>query len=39
MVDRVPVQFFPEGDFSVFETLEQFEAVIKRDLEEKAPKE
>ncbi len=34
-----PFSFFPEWDFSVFETLEQFEAVIKRDFEEKAPKE
>ncbi len=34
-----PFNFFPELDFSVFETLEQFEAVIKRDFEEKAPTE
>ncbi len=34
-----PFNFFPELDFSVFETLEQFEAVIKRDFEEKAPSE
>lgn len=32
-----PENFFPELDFSVFETLEQFVAVIKRDFEEKAP--
>ena len=31
-----PESFFPELDFSVFETLEQFAAVIKRDFEEKA---
>src|SRR5882672_10380501 len=31
--------FFPELDFSIFETLEQFAAVIKRDFEEKAPTE
>lgn len=34
-----PFNFFPELDFSVFETLEQFAAVIKRDFEEKAPAE
>ena len=34
-----PCNFFPELDFSVFETLEQFAAVIKRDFEEKAPTE
>ncbi len=34
-----PFNFLPELDFSVFETLEQFEAVIKRDFEEKAPTE
>lgn len=34
-----PFNFFPELDFSVFQTLEQFEAVIKRDFEEKAPTE
>ena len=34
-----PFNFFPELDFSVFETLDQFEAVIKRDFEEKAPTE
>ena len=32
-----PFNFFPELDFSVFQTLEQFAAVIKRDFEEKAP--
>jgi 3-oxoacyl-[acyl-carrier-protein] synthase III len=32
-----PSNFFPQLDFSVFETLEQLEAVIKRDFEEKAP--
>ena len=31
-----PESFFPELDFSVFETLDQFAAVIKRDFEEKA---
>jgi 3-oxoacyl-[acyl-carrier-protein] synthase III len=35
----LPFNFFPELDFSVFETLEQFAAVIKRDFEEKAPSE
>jgi 3-oxoacyl-[acyl-carrier-protein] synthase-3 len=34
-----PESFFPELDFSVFKTLEQFAAVIKRDFEEKAPSE
>ena len=34
-----PFNFFPELDFSVFQTLEQFAAVIKRDFEEKAPTE
>jgi 3-oxoacyl-[acyl-carrier-protein] synthase III len=34
-----PGNFFPELDFSVFETLDQFAAVIKRDFEEKAPSE
>ncbi len=34
-----PSNFFPEFDFSVFETLEQFASVIKRDFEEKAPTE
>ena len=34
-----PFNFFPELDFSVFETLEQFAALIKRDFEEKAPTE
>lgn len=34
-----PSNFFPALDFSVFETLEQFEAVIRRDFEEKAPTE
>ena len=39
--DRIvfPGNFFPELDFSVFETLEQFAAVIKRDFEDKAPTE
>ena len=32
-----PSNFFPVLDFSVFETLEQFSAVIRRDFEEKAP--
>src|SRR5262249_57621137 len=31
--------FFTELDFSAFQTLEQFAAVIKRDFEEKAPNE
>jgi 3-oxoacyl-[acyl-carrier-protein] synthase III len=34
-----PSNFFPTLDFSVFETLEQFAAVIKRDFDEKAPTE
>ena len=34
-----PFNFFPELDFSAFQTLEQFAAVIKRDFEEKAPNE
>src|SRR3982750_1199275 len=32
-----PSNFFPELDFSVFDTLDQFEAVIARDFETKAP--
>ena len=32
-----PSNFFPELDFSVFETLEQLDAVITRDFEAKAP--
>src|SRR5438270_578070 len=32
-----PSNFSPELDFTVFETLEQFEAVISRDFETKAP--
>ena len=32
-----PSNFFPELDFSVFDTLEQFESVIERDFETKAP--
>jgi hypothetical protein len=35
----LPFNFFPERDFSVFETLEQFDAVIKREFEEKARRE
>jgi 3-oxoacyl-[acyl-carrier-protein] synthase III len=34
-----PCNFFPELNFSVFETLEQFLAVIRRDFGEKAPTE
>src|SRR5262249_56265755 len=34
-----PFSFFPELDFSVFETLDQFAAVIRRDFAEKAPTE
>src|SRR2546422_11555745 len=34
-----PFSFFPERDFSVFETLDQFAAVIRRDFAEKAPSE
>src|SRR6202140_1182520 len=32
-----PSNFFPELDFTVFDTLEQFEAVITGDYETKAP--
>ena len=32
-----PGNFFPELDFSVFKTLKQFAAVIRRDFGEKAP--
>jgi 3-oxoacyl-[acyl-carrier-protein] synthase III len=32
-----PSNFFPELEFSAFETLEQFEEVIRRDFEAKAP--
>ena len=32
-----PCNFFPELDFSVFQTLHQFNAVIRRDFGEKAP--
>ena len=31
-----PFNFLPELDFSVFDTLEEFEAVIRRDFEDKA---
>src|SRR2546429_5903798 len=34
-----PSNFFLNLDFSVFETLDQFAAVIRRDFEEKAPSE
>ena len=34
-----PDSFFPALDFSVFESLEQFAAVIRRDFEDKAPNE
>ncbi len=34
-----PCNFFPELDFSVFESLKQFAAVIRRDFGEKAPTE
>ena len=34
-----PSNFFPELDFSVFQSLDQFAAVIRRDFEEKAPTE
>jgi 3-oxoacyl-[acyl-carrier-protein] synthase III len=34
-----PCNFFPELDFSVFESLQQFAAVIRRDFGEKAPTE
>jgi len=32
-----PSNFYPDLDFSVFATLEQFEAVLQRDFEAKAP--
>lgn len=32
-----PSNFFPDLDFTVFETLDQLEAVIRRDFEAKAP--
>ena len=32
----LPFNFFPERDFSAFATLEQFDALIKRDFDEKA---
>jgi 3-oxoacyl-[acyl-carrier-protein] synthase III len=35
----LPFNFFPERDFSVFATLEQFDAVIRRDFEGKARQE
>src|SRR5207253_2586500 len=34
-----PYNFFPALDFSVFETLDQFATVIRRDFEDKAPTE
>jgi len=34
-----PCNFFPELDFNVFETLNQFNSVIRRDFGEKAPTE
>ena len=34
-----PFNFFPALDFTVFETLDQFAAVIRRDFEDKAPSE
>src|SRR5712691_511846 len=34
-----PFNFVPAFDFSVFDSLEQFSAVIRRDFEEKAPAE
>ena len=34
-----PFNFVPTFDFSVFDSLEQFSAVIRRDFEEKAPTE
>lgn len=34
-----PFNFLPELDFSIFQTIEQFSAVIRRDFEEKAPSE
>ena len=33
----LPTNFFPQLDFTVFDTLEQFAAVIKRDFDAKAP--
>lgn len=32
-----PFNFFPDLDFSVFKTLDQFEALMKRDFDDKAP--
>jgi 3-oxoacyl-[acyl-carrier-protein] synthase-3 len=32
----LPYNFFPEMDLTVFETLEQFTSVIKREFEQKA---
>jgi 3-oxoacyl-[acyl-carrier-protein] synthase-3 len=32
-----PSNFYPELDFTVFDTVDQFQAVIKRDFESKAP--
>lgn len=34
-----PFNFLPDLDFTIFDSLEQFSAVIKRDFEEKAPTE
>lgn len=34
-----PCNFFPELDFSVFETLDEFTQVIRRDFGDKAPTE
>src|SRR6266480_3726612 len=34
-----PFNFFPELDFSLFDTLEDFETVIRRDFEDKAKSE
>ena len=34
-----PFNFLPDLDFTIFDTLEQFSAVIRRDFEEKAPTE
>ena len=34
-----PFNFVPTFDFSVFDSLEQFSAVIRRDFEDKAPAE
>src|SRR5918994_6955323 len=34
-----PFNFFPELDFSVFRSLDQFAAVVRRDFEDKAPTE